>query len=125
MATAKTTATKATTAKKKTTTTRKTTKAKTTRVSDRSKYSVEKRWKQDGESGALEAIIMKYAKMIDLTDSGRDLKPLASGMLEAIDRMNALKAANGAKNENKAPVFQILDKARTDAEAKLKAANGE
>jgi hypothetical protein len=46
-------------------------------------------------------------------------------MLEAIDRKNALEAAKGSRNENKAPVFKILEKAQSDAQAKMKAANGE
>lgn len=99
---------------KKATTKRKSTKKATARTSSRSINSVEKRWKEDGELGALDAIIKKYAKMIDLTDSSRDLKPLCSGMIEAIERKNALEAAKGEKTAAQAPVFKIL-----------KAANGE
>ena len=104
---------------------RKTAKKQTCKTSSRSKFSVEKCWKDGDELSAVEAIIIKYAKMIDATDSSRDLKPLASGMLEAIDRKNALEAAEGSRNENKAPVFKILEKAQSDAQAKMKAANGE
>ncbi len=102
-------------ATKKTTTKRKAAKTQTARTSSRSINSIEKKWKTEGELGATEAIILKYAKILDMTDSGRDMKPLASGMLEAIDRYKALKAAKGEDAENELkPVFKIL-----------KAANGE
>ncbi len=70
--------------------------------------SVEQAWRENGEKAALEAIIIKYAKVLDMTDSGRDIKPLASGMLETIDRLNALKAANGDGADTK-PVLNIID----------------
>ena len=93
---------------RKTTTKRKSTKTASSRTSARSVNSVEKKWKSEGERGAVEAIILKYAKMIDNTDSSRDLKPLASGMLEAIDRKKALEAAKGESGAMEAPVFKIL-----------------
>lgn len=96
---------------KKTTTKRKSTKTASSRTSSRSVNSVEKKWKSEGELGAVDAIILKYAKMIDATDSSRDLKPLASGMLEAIDRKKALEAAKGDKATTQAPVFKILQAA--------------
>ncbi len=96
---------------RKTPTKRKSTKTASSRTSSRSVNSVEQKWKKEGELGAVEAIILKYAKMIDSTDSSRDLKPLASGMLEAIDRKKALEAAKGEKGAVEAPVFQILKKA--------------
>lgn len=93
---------------RKTTTRRKSTKTASSKTSSRSINSVEKKWKNEGELGAVEAIILKYAKMIDSTDSSRDLKPLASGMLEAIDRKKALEAAKGESGAMEAPVFKIL-----------------
>ena len=79
------------------------------------KISVKTAWKERGELGLCEALIDKYADIIDSTNSGRDMKPLATGLLETIDRYKSLKAANGedADKELK-PVFKIL-----------KAANGE
>ena len=55
--------------------------------------SVEQAWREDGERGAVAAIIVKYAKVLDMTDSGRDIKPLATGMLEAVDRLKAIDAS--------------------------------
>lgn len=69
--------------------------------------SVEQAWREDGERGAVEAIIIKYAKVLDMTDSGRDIKPLASGLLEAVDRLKAIKA-----NEHQdTPLASILKEA--------------
>lgn len=56
--------------------------------------SVEQAWREGGERGAVAAIIIKYAKVLDMTDSGRDIKPLATGMLEAVDRLKALEATD-------------------------------
>ena len=72
--------------------------------------SSEKAWREDGEIGATKAAIVKYAKVLDMTDSGRDLKPLVSGMFEAIDRLKALenKSSNNCKVT---PLSDILKKA--------------
>ena len=71
--------------------------------------SVEQAWESDGEIGACRAVIEKYAKVLDMTDSGRDIKPLASGMFEAIDRLKALEAQSEKKTET--PLFRIISKA--------------
>lgn len=76
--------------------------------------SVEQAWRNGGEMDALEAIIVKYAKVLDMTDSGRDIKPLATGMLEAVDRLKALRAAEGASKDATTPlasVFRLADSA--------------
>lgn len=71
--------------------------------------SVEQAWREQGEVGALKAIIVKYAKVLDMTDSGRDIKPLASGMCEAIDRLNALEAIGQTNKDT--PLLRIINKA--------------
>jgi hypothetical protein len=71
--------------------------------------SVEQAWREQGEVGALKAIIVKYAKVLDMTDSGRDIKPLASGMIETIDRLNALEAIGQTSQDT--PLFRIMNKA--------------
>jgi hypothetical protein len=48
-----------------------------------------------------------------MTDSGRDIKPLASGLFEAVDRYNALSASQGVESET--PLADIL----AEAEAAL------
>jgi len=69
--------------------------------------SVEKEWRERGERGAIEAIIVKYAKVLDMTDSGRDIKPLATGFLEAVDRLKALNASEQLET----PLASILKEA--------------
>lgn len=54
--------------------------------------NMEKSWEEGGEVAVTRAAIAKYARTIDLTESGRDMKPLITGMFEAIDRLKALEA---------------------------------
>lgn len=75
--------------------------------------SVEQAWREEGEIGAVRASILKYAKVLDMTDSGRDMKPLVSGMFEAIDRLKSLEV----QTSNKAkitPLSDILKKASSE-----------
>ena len=74
-------------------------------------------WRNGDEIALIEAVIAKYAKTLDACESARDIKPLASGMFEAIDRLNAIKAANVSEQET--PLAKILDM------PDLKAAAGE
>lgn len=74
--------------------------------------SVEQAWRQDGEIGAVRASIVKYAKILDMTDSGRDIKPLVSGMFEAIDRLKSLEAVGQTSAET--PLLRILDRAANE-----------
>lgn len=70
--------------------------------------SVEDAWRNGGEAATLEAIILKYAKVLDMTDSGRDIKPLASGMVETIDRLKALRATEGASKDASTPLANVF-----------------
>lgn len=70
--------------------------------------SIEKAWREGNEMKVCQAVIAKYAKVLDMTDSGRDIKPLATGMFETIDRLNALKAANEKSNAG-TPLYRILN----------------
>ncbi len=74
--------------------------------------SVETAFRENGEIGAVRAAIIKYAKVLDMTDSGRDIKPLVSGMFEAIDRLKALEAQDNKTNET--PLFKVLSKAANE-----------
>ena len=74
--------------------------------------SVEQAWRQDGEIGAVRASIVKYAKILDMTDSGRDIKPLVSGLFEAIDRLKSLEAVGQTSAET--PLLRILDRAANE-----------
>lgn len=71
--------------------------------------SIETAWAQGDELGATWAIVQKYARVLDMTDSGRDIKPLATGMFEAIDRLKALQATEGAKANS--PLADLLAEA--------------
>lgn len=77
--------------------------------------SVESAWMEGGELAATRQAIRKYAQVIDVTESGRDMKPLISGMFEAIDRLKALEAADGSSTGSS--LAQIL----AEAEAALDA----
>ena len=69
--------------------------------------SIEQAWREDGEIGAVRASIVKYAKVLDMTDSGRDIKPLVTGMFEMVDRLKALEARN-SETAAETPLFSIL-----------------
>jgi hypothetical protein len=75
--------------------------------------SIESAWRSEGEIGAVKASIVKYAKVLDMTDSGRDLKPLITGMFEAIDRLKSLEAVNG-ESVKETPLLRILDRASNE-----------
>lgn len=80
---------------------------------DSTPESVEQAWRELGEIGAVRASIVKYAKVLDMTDSGRDMKPLVSGMFEAIDRLKALEAHTSNKSKI-TPLADILNKASNE-----------
>ena len=52
--------------------------------------SIETAWHEHDEVQMLKNLVAKYARVLDMTDSGRDIKPLATGMLEAMDRLRAI-----------------------------------
>lgn len=82
------------------------------RPKDSTPESIAEAWKKQGEIGATKAAIKKYAKVLDKTESGRDIKPLISGMFEAIDRLKALEAHDTGKKES--PLVAILNKAANE-----------
>lgn len=84
--------------------------AKNKQPSSRSKTSISAAVKSKDEIRIHEAIIAKYAKVLDMTDSGRDIKPLATGLFEAMDRLKALRSSNG-EAQKETPLFKILNKA--------------
>lgn len=51
---------------------------------------VEEKLVAGDEAGMVFEVVRKYARVLDMTDSGRDIKPLATGMFEAMDRWKAL-----------------------------------
>lgn len=71
--------------------------------------SIEQAWTNRDELEVANAVALKFARVLDMTDSGRDIKPLATGLFEAIDRVHALEAMQAAKEGS--PLAQILAEA--------------
>ena len=68
--------------------------------------SIEEAWAAGDEIATTKAVVRKYARVLDMTDSGRDIKPLATGMFEAIDRLRGLES-DASINED-TPLADIL-----------------
>ena len=71
--------------------------------------SIEQAWNAHDEIMVTRAVVRKYCRVLDMTDSGRDIRPLASGLFETIDRLKALEATQGI-NAN-TPLATILEEA--------------
>lgn len=78
--------------------------------------SIELAWSERDEIGVVRAVVRKYARVLDMTDSGRDIKPLVTGMFEAMDRLAVMEADEAATSRS--PLADIL------AEAEAALANG-
>ena len=87
--------------------------AKNKQPSSRSRNSISAAVKAKDEVLICERVIAKYAKVLDMTDSGRDIKPLATGLFEAMDRLKALKTQSG-EAQHETPLFRILNKAASN-----------
>lgn len=61
--------------------------------------SIETAWHAGDEIRMMRAVVAKYARVLDMTDSGRDIRPLATGMYEAIERLRALESAGSSTSE--------------------------
>ena len=68
--------------------------------------SIEDAWANGGELEATKAAIRKYAQVIDVTESGRDMKPLITGMFDAMDRLRAIERRDGTGEGT--PLAEIL-----------------
>jgi len=71
--------------------------------------SIESAWADGDELAMARAVVRKYARVLDMTDSGRDIKPLATGMFEAMDRVRTLEAQ---RSTSETPLAAILAKAQ-------------
>ena len=76
-------------------------------IKDVTPTSVKQAYIEQGEIGAVKACILKYAETIDCKDSARDMKPLITGMFEAIDRLKAIESRDEKANADTA-LFKIL-----------------
>lgn len=77
--------------------------------------SMEAAWVQGGEAAVTAQAIRKYAQVIDVTESGRDMKPLISGMFDAIDRLKALDASSGSSGSDYTAIIAEAEKVLADA----------
>lgn len=73
-----------------------------------SSITIEEAWRGGDELAVTREVVRKYARVLDMTDSGRDIKPLASGMFEAMDRLKALEDVEAAKS-GATPLDKILN----------------
>ena len=71
--------------------------------------SLEQAWDKGGEIAVTRQAVRKYAQVIDVTESGRDMKPLITGMFEAIDRLKSLEMQD--QSESETPYAQIMREA--------------
>ena len=79
------------------------------------KYEISFRLEQDSDISFDHAGIdpaASFGSRDHMTDSGRDIKPLTTGMLETIDRLKALEAQDTRKTET--PLFRIISKASNE-----------
>lgn len=71
--------------------------------------SLEAAWDEGGEIALTRQAARKYMQVIDVTESGRDMKPLITGMFECLDRLKTLQAAGEAEDAAEStPLAQIL-----------------
>ena len=73
--------------------------------------SIEQALASGDELAMARAVVRKYAHVLDMTDSGRDIKPLATGMFEALDRVKILEAQG--EDAQRSPLFKIVEEARS------------
>ena len=78
--------------------------------------AIEEAWAAGDEIAMARAVVRKYARVLDMTDSGRDIKPLATGMFEAMDRVKMLEAQDGTAST---PLADILRRADEDSGAEV------
>ena len=71
--------------------------------------SLETAWEEGGELAVTRQAVRKYAQVIDVTESGRDMKPLISGMFDAIDRLKAIEAEYGESDDSQ--LYKIIAEA--------------
>lgn len=96
-----------------------------TKAQDRAaiRKSVSAAWNRGDEAKVIRSVIAKYAKIIDECESARDMKPLASGMFEAIDRLKMLEAREQSKSAPNAlsVIMNMSDLARPAQQDERKA----
>lgn len=74
-------------------------------------HSIEEALTNGDEVDVLKAVVVKYAHAIDHTDSARDVRALAKGLLEALDKLKQAAATDTAQGGNRTPLAVIMGKA--------------
>ena len=74
--------------------------------------SLEAAWDEGGELAVTRQAVRKYAQVIDVTESGRDMKPLITGMFEAIDRLKELEEI-ASRDTRDTPLDNVLRMAKS------------
>ena len=68
--------------------------------------SIEEAWAAGDELAMARAVVRKYARVLDMTDEGRVIKPLATGMFEAMERVKALEQRESEDTDT--PLAEVL-----------------
>jgi hypothetical protein len=68
--------------------------------------SIEEAWARGDELAMARAVVRKYARVLDMTDSGRDIKPLATGMFEAVQLVHSIEEQREGATDT--PLAQVL-----------------
>lgn len=82
---------------------------------DSNPESIEQAWAQRDDLAVANAVALKYARVLDMTDSGRDIKPLATGLFDAINRVHAIEQAMGVDENPLADILAQAEKVLQDA----------
>ena len=77
--------------------------------------SLEQAWVDGGEIAVTAQAVRKYTQVIDVTESGRDMKPLITGMFDAIDRLKALNAQSDDSVTDFKNIIAEAEKVLSDA----------
>ena len=78
--------------------------------------SIEEAWAAGDETAMVYAVVQKYARVLDMTDSGRDIKPLATGLFDAYDRWKAI-TGDGDDDTPDADIMRRYDAMRKRMQA--------
>jgi hypothetical protein len=68
--------------------------------------SIEEAWASGDELALAKAVVRKYARVLDMTDEGRVIKPLATGMFEAIQIVHSIEQRESESSDT--PLAEIL-----------------
>lgn len=85
--------------------------------------SIASAYRNGSDLDVARAVALKYAKVLDVCESARDVKPLATGLLETIDRIRAYETRD-KETAQKTPLMKVLGQKRKDDEEYRMSVNG-